>query len=314
MSAAEEINTELLHSIFPKEEVDSEFRAKFFEIIQEDPSFPSFPAAIAKLQERLNQPNTGLEEIAELVRMDPALTGRLFSLLRSAAYGGVKVNSIEEALFRLGLRETRAAIMATKILTRFSHLKAKIDWQKFWVHSLLTARIAQNIADIYQPTSDRAYVAGLLHDTGKLILAHYFPEKFEEIINAVKQTGDSMFATETRLMGTDHAAIGAAVCVRWKMDEEIIYAIMDHHDPEQKTRYPFLTKCLFLANLGANMGEDNIHRKKTERGTDQLNEVQEWEMLSEFRPRKLAVLSIEKEVSKTRDAVEALEIQRGEDQ
>ena len=120
------LDEEFLDELFPVEVVKPDFRKKLLNVLQHDPEFPTFPAAIAKLQEVLNRPDASFEEVARLVKLDPGLTARLFTLVRSATFAGVAVSNVDDALFRLGLKETRAAVLATKFMTSFAHLRVKI--------------------------------------------------------------------------------------------------------------------------------------------------------------------------------------------
>lgn len=301
------LDAESLDILFPADVVNPEFRKALFNILQHDPEFPTFPAAIAKLQEILNRPDASFEEVARFVKLDPGLTARLFTLVSSAAFAGVEVRNVEDALFRLGLRETRAAVLATKFMTSFAHLRVKVDWNKFWLHSLLTARLSMSIADLYQPVSDREYLSGLMHDVGKIIIAHYFPEKFEVVLKEARQFGCSMYQAEQRVLGTDHAAVGAALCCKWSIYEEVQSAVRFHHDPLKEIQNPILTLSLHIADIVANLISDNIEESRLKPAPpERIEDVSVWSMLDKFTARRTNKINLEDEVIKAKDTLQSM--------
>lgn len=322
-----ETSTEFLNKLFPPNEINKDFRERLIRILEYAPDFPSFPAAISKLQEKLNRTDTTFSEIADIVRLDPGLTGRIFSLVRSAAFAGVEVYSIENALFRLGLKETRNIILTAKLMNQFTHLKVEIDWNKFWLHSLVTARLTQGIGDIFKSITYKHYMAGLLHDIGKVVLAYYFPQEFETALKQSRESGLPMFHVEQTILGTDHAAIGAAIGFKWGLDEENLNALQYHHYPEQE----FLTYCVHVADIVANRYVDNIHSsisylsepdpepppedqnhladsegEKVEQQMDNITTIPEWHKFNHMTPRRIPTLIIQEECAKARDLLRAM--------
>lgn len=302
------LDPDFLSELFPRHEVDSGFRDQLISILQHDPEFPTFPSAIAKLQGILNHPNTGLPEISEIVRLDPALTARLLSLGRAAAFGAADIASVEEALLRIGLNETRNAILTSKFTSCFSRLKIKVDWSKFWLHSLFAARLTDKITTLFRQHSEKEYLTGLLHGSGKLVLAHYFPEKFEAILQNCRLNATPMYEAEQRLLGTDHAVIGAALCHRWGLDHEILNAIRFQHEPQKSTSDQLLPRCLHVAHTIANQWVDSFHFQKSDSPPESVTEVEEWAILSGFKPLKVPNIKIERERDRAAESVSALQL------
>ncbi|MFZ5807387.1 MAG: HDOD domain-containing protein [Verrucomicrobiota bacterium] len=301
------LDQEFLDQLFPMEKVQPDFRGKLLDILQHDPEFPTFPAAIARIREAMNRPDASFEEIAKLVKLDPGLTARLFTLVKSAAFAGVEVSNVEDALFRLGLKETRSAVLATKFMTSFAHLRVRVDWNKFWLHSLLTARLTQGIADLFQPVSDREYLSGLMHDIGKIIVAHYFPDTFEAVLKEARQFGCAMFQAEQRVLGTDHASVGMALCCRWGLYDEVQQAILFHHAPEQPHNAAFITRCLHIADTIANLASENIEESRFKPAPpEKIDEFPLWQLLKDYTPRRMINISIEDECAKAQDSLQVM--------
>lgn len=297
---------EFLNEIFPQQNMEENFRNRLISIIRQDPEFPTFPTALSKLQSYLSHPDIGFDKIAEIIKLDVGITARILTLVKSAAYAGVPVSSIEEALWRLGLKETRAIVLTRKFMIPFSKLKTQLDWSKFWFHSLLVARLTYNIYDTFQPVLEKEYLAGLLHDTGKLILAHYFPEKFQTIIQETQNSTDAMYQVERRLIGIDHSAITAALCHKWSLNQDIINAIYLYHSPEKIGAQQLLPRCLNIANRLANQYADNIDIKDHLPPPEDITTTPEWNDLKEFKPRRMINISLAEECNKARDTANAM--------
>lgn len=299
-------DTDFLHQIFPRQEVEERFRMRLFDVLLHDPEFPTFPATLAKIQTSLSHPDTGFDKIADLIKLDPGITAKIFALVRSAAYGGIQVSNIEEALWRLGLKETRSIVLSRRFMVPFGKLKVRIDWTKFWIHSLLVARLTQNIYDFYQPIGDKEYLAGLLHDTGKLILAHYFPERFKHILQECEAAKCKIHKIELRILGTDHSAVSTALAHRWRLHSDIVNAIQFHHFQKRDSQPTLLSKCLRTADRIANLYAENINEKEIEPFPENITQTSVWEELKDVTPRKHINLSMEEEYNKTKDIVKTM--------
>lgn len=298
--------SEFLETLFSIEKMERNFRNRLIFVIQHDPEFPTFPTALSKLQSYLSHPDVGFDKIAEIIKMDAGMTARILALVRSAAYAGVPVSSVEEALWRLGLKETRAIVLARKFMIPFSALKVQLDWKKFWFHSLLVARLTYNIYDSFEPVGEKEYLTGLLHDTGKLILAHYFPEKFQAVLQGVQSSNEAMYQVERRFLGTDHAVIATALCHRWNLNQEILNAMQSYLDPENMHPQQLLPVCLSVANRLANQYADNINSRDRLPPPDDITSTPEWQWLKDFKPRRMIHFFLKEECDKAHDITQAM--------
>jgi putative nucleotidyltransferase with HDIG domain len=299
------LSPSLLDELFPASEIDPSFREKLLDYLQNDPEFPTYPTTLLKLQNEMNRPHTTLHQIAEIVKLDAGLTARLLALSNSASFGGSDITSVEVALFRLGFKETRVAILSTKLISTFSDFSKKISWETLWLHSLLVARLTNEIADCYYHASEMDYLAGLLHDTGKLLLGHFFPDQFQMILAECEKTGLPMHEVEKKHLGITHAALSTALCYRWNLDTQIIQGIRYHHTPEKVNLKNPLPYILNIADVLANKIEDNL----TSSGSNSLLDYMSlpvWKSLHDVKPRRHVVLSLEKERLAARDLVSSL--------
>src|SRR5580693_8313064 len=136
------------------------------------PSLPSLGSINKALQGLLLTEQRYTAQIAEIIRRDPSLTSRLLRLVNSVYYGlTTPVNSIEEAVFYLGVRQIRQLAMVTPVIEDFQRLtrQCNFPWREFWQHCIGVALLTREIASTIQlPGDESEYVAGLVHDIGKL--------------------------------------------------------------------------------------------------------------------------------------------------
>ena len=151
------------------------------------PRLPSLSSINNALRELLGADQRYTSQVAEIIRRDPSLTARLLRLVNSVYYGlSTPVNNIEEAVFYLGVRQIRQLVMVTPIIEDFQRLagQAPFPWREFWQHCIGTAILTREvIGSMRMPTDEVDYVAGLIHDVGKIGVAAACPEHFGALYN-----------------------------------------------------------------------------------------------------------------------------------
>lgn len=285
-------------------------------MLEKDTSVPALSASAQKLQEVLNNPEVGLDEVGEVVRLDPGLTARYLKLSNSAAYGGKSITNIEESLVRIGMTEIKRVALAIGVIDRVKHLRVKVDWGMFLLHSLLAARLTERLANAYREAGGREYLAGLLHDIGKLFLEHYFPEQFESVMLRSIERNCSMYESEKGLIGITHAEISAALCEKWKLNREITRSVRFHHepnspfnkDPSHPEEQTLLATCICVADAAANVCKANIQGTKT---LDNVNfeSLAGWDLLQKLAPRETLDLDVAGEFQKAQETLQAFDLQ-----
>jgi len=160
---------------------------------------PSLGSIDRVLRELVNAEQCFTSQVADVIRRDPSMTTRLLRLVNSVYFGlTLPVTSIEEAVFYLGVRQVRQLAMVTPVvedLQRFAG-KDSFPWHAFWQHCVGTAILTPEIMGDVQSSQDETdYVAGLLHDVGKIAMAAVFPAHFEAIYLAPRE-GEDLLAVE----------------------------------------------------------------------------------------------------------------------
>jgi HD-like signal output (HDOD) protein len=196
---------------------------------------PVMPQIVLKAQEVMADPNSSMKELARIIETDQGIVTRTLLLANSAYYGlAGKVTSVQHASVLLG-NETLGEIIVmagtsgflNKTLTGYG-----VDSKAFWRHSLAVAFGSKLIAGKVHPELENdAFVAGLIHDSGKIMLdQHIFERKasFEEFMRDGQQ---SFLRAEKEILGFDHSEIGSEVCKTWGIPESLTIAVKYHHKP-----------------------------------------------------------------------------------
>ncbi len=233
------------------------------------PSLPSLGSINKALQGLLIVEQRYTAQIAEIIRRDPSLTSRLLRLVNSVYYGlSTPVNSIEEAVFYLGVRQIRQLAMVTPVIEDFQRLTRQCDfpWREFWQHCIGTAILTREVtSSISAQSEDADYVAGLVHDVGKIVMAWTFPDHFTEIHRQAASQRD-LVEIETEVLGMDHAELGALYLEHHHLPELMVNSARYHHRPEQAAQFPQTIAAVQVADLllrSEKIGFSGNHRDVT---------------------------------------------------
>jgi HD-like signal output (HDOD) protein len=197
---------------------------------------PSPPEVYHQLVGVLNSGDASLDQVGELILQDPALCAKLLHLANAATTGlRFRVNHPMYALAYLGLETTKALVLLAQTCSCFEQLPATtFNLKTFQEHSLAVGRYAQQITKL-EPgraaLADQAFSAGLLHDLGKLLLAANLPPVFKAALKMAREQGRPPWEMEAKLIGANHAEVGAYVLGTWNLSVSIIEAVAWHHAP-----------------------------------------------------------------------------------
>lgn len=220
---------------------------------------PSMPSLYVEIAEKLQNPDSGVEEIGEIVAKDLAMTAKILKLVNSAFFGlGRQISSPAEAVAYLGMETIKALVLSIHAFSQFETLKlGAFSIDSLWAHSQHTAGLAKEISRIEEADRkliDEAFVSGLLHDSGKLVLACNFPAEYEEVLQNGRTGSLAQLAAEERTFGANHAEVGGYLLGLWGLPVPVVEAIALHHQPELSPHLLFspLT-AVHVANALANL-------------------------------------------------------------
>jgi HD-like signal output (HDOD) protein len=197
---------------------------------------PSFPDLYAEMIEKLQDPDASSEEIGAIIRKDIGMTTKVLNLVNSAFFGLQReVASPSEAVSYLGIGMIKSLVLALEVFHQFDGaLLPGLFLKSVWSHSLETAGLAAAIAAAEQAdeqTQEECFVAGMLHDAGKLTLALNFGLKYGEAIQLTRQKGQPLWSAEEQVFGVNHAEVGGHLLGLLGLPVRVVEAIALHHHP-----------------------------------------------------------------------------------
>ncbi|MBI4662834.1 MAG: HDOD domain-containing protein [Verrucomicrobia bacterium] len=207
---------------------------KYRAVVENAKDLPSLASVVSRLIEMIKSPTTSAAEIGELISEDVALTSMTLKLVNSPFYGfSQRINSITHAIVIMGFSKVKNLALAGSLLQSFKSGDAPgFDYGGFWEHAIGTAIAAEVLAEaIDSDYCDEAFVAGLLHDQGKLILIRYFPEESAKVRKLIDRQQSTMFEAERQVLGFDHSQVGNWLAEKWNFPEHLTLAIRLHHSP-----------------------------------------------------------------------------------
>ncbi|MEO8131809.1 MAG: HDOD domain-containing protein [Bryobacteraceae bacterium] len=192
---------------------------------------PPFPAVAQRILALVSQENVTARQVGDLIKLDPSFSAELLRFSNSALFGARReVTSLAQAVIMLGMDRIKsmATFVALNNMVRASVRIAGL--RKVWMHSLVTALIAQEVARAANLNEDSAYTAGLLHNLGTLGLMAAYPDEYSRMLEVSNDFGYDLLQTERDLFEIDHCAAGAYVAQDWNFPDELAAAIAVHHD------------------------------------------------------------------------------------
>ena len=224
------------------------------ELVRRSLKISSLPEIYFKINAVLNDPNSSFADIAEVIKSDVSLSARLMKIVNSAFYGyPAKIDTITHAVSIIGTWQLRDLALSTTILSAFKGVPEKhISMDSFWRHSI-TCGIAARLIAIQKgdPNPERLFLAGILHDIGRLILLENLPDKGKIIMEKFQSGHTELYKLEREILGFDHTDIGAALMDHWNLPKNLKEVIAYHHNPLEAPNYEYQASIIHLADIVA---------------------------------------------------------------
>ncbi len=218
----------------------------------------AFPFTILKLVSLLNSNRSSVNDLVKVIATDPTISATLLKICNSVHFAAShrRISSLKDAVVRIGFNETRRVIMGMAVMNLFDNdnSKAGFDRVKFWIHCLTSAIISQKIAkSVNDIESDEAFLAGLLHDFGIILLDEFFPTLFDTILERTIQEGIRFIDAERACMGVTHLDLTEALFEKWKIPESIQNSVINYQKIGQRSfiekhKDKALTLCTGVSN------------------------------------------------------------------
>ncbi len=216
-------------------------------------SLPTIPVVALKIIKLLADEEVTFSQLEKVIAEDPPMVAKIMKIANSGFYRTAnEVKSLKMAISILGLNEIRNLVFAISVFSSFRKLQDSeyFSFSDFWKHSAGVAKIALAITKFLKLNLGEAeFVAGLLHDIGRLILQSYFPEDYSEVFRSAEVNGMSLVAAEQKLWDVTHADIGGWLAENWSLHEDICEVIIKHHTIDfTELKNPDLVAIIALAD------------------------------------------------------------------
>ena len=199
-------------------------------------TIPSLPVIYNEIMTRLQNPDVSLKEIGEIISKDIGMSAKILQIVNSSFFGVAKhIESVERAVTLLGLDIIRSLVLSVHLFEKFKESKVSIPiLNRMWNHSMDVANNSKILGDILGLDSkllDYTYMAGMMHDIGKLILIAEVPETYQNIMKASIEEDIPLRTKEREAFHASHAELGAYLLGIWGLQQPVIEAIAYHHVP-----------------------------------------------------------------------------------
>jgi len=235
-------------------EAGTRSRQQLDQIIMTTRDLPAMPQVASKVLELSSDPNTSAAQLQQIIADDQAMTARILKIANSAMYScSRKVKTLTEAIVMLGFNSIRSLVVtsAARNLYNTQNSHTGLKERLLWEHSIGSAFACRLIAQVKVPAlAEEAFLAGLMHDIGKLVLNLQVPEVFDEIVQVVYNENQPFAATEQKYLGFDHAEVGSQLVNKWNLSPVLEEAILQHHDT---TAFSSENPLLSILDLGNNL-------------------------------------------------------------
>ncbi|MEI7455238.1 MAG: HDOD domain-containing protein [Nitrosomonadales bacterium] len=212
---------------------------------------PAFPKSVQRILALSRDIHCSPKELVMVIEQDPVMTMKLLRVINSACYGLPKqVTSVNQSMVYLGLNTIKNMALSFAAMGALPPQgNLGFDIQGYLTHSLSTAVLARALCQKYShDDTDPAdcYIAGLLHDFGKVVFAQFLPAEFATALALSARDNISLHAAEQLTIGTDHTVIGGMLVEKWRFPQSLTDTIRNHHgeiSPDNTVQ-----SCLFVAN------------------------------------------------------------------
>ncbi|MCX8043520.1 MAG: HDOD domain-containing protein [Desulfobacterota bacterium] len=224
---------------------------KIDKIVQTIEQIPTLPVISTQILNLFRNENITIRQIQDLIERDPPLAAKILKIVNSSFYGLLnKVSTIEHAIIILGTNEVRSVALGFALQNHFKTHSNHFEPARFWKHSIICSQIAKYLAKYFNVFDDGTYfLAGLIHDLGKLVIDQYFPEEFKAIVAHITENRCSFSKAEKEVLGVTHYQIGAKLLRQWNFPEKVIMQIFYHHAPWHDKNFTTESTILYLANV-----------------------------------------------------------------
>lgn len=226
--------------------------------LQNVTNLPAIPKVLQEITQLFNSPDLSVRKVEMIIEKDPSLTVKVLSVANSPLYGlRRKVNTIGSAVLILGMQEIKSIITSIKMASAVKmksdkYFKPEIFLNHSTATGILTQRMSKDLGFNFQGD---AFIAGMLHDMGILVLHEFLTKEFMESVFYSVQNKTSFLTAEYKVMGLSHQEIGEFLTDKWSLPSVFSDALQFHHQPARSKENNFLTSILHVADFAVSCYE-----------------------------------------------------------
>ena len=233
--------------------------SKIEDIISSVEDFPTLPTIYSKLLDLLADPHTTATHLAEFISNDPSAATKILKTVNSPIYGlQGKVDTMSEAISHIGFNDVKNLVMALSVIDLFSKLDSIEHFSivDFWKHSIAVGVISKLLGQkLNLRNLEPYYLAGILHDIGKIFFLREFSDEYTLVVNAAIYDQEALSEVENKRFGINHLNAGALVAEKWQLPDNIKQTIQNHNDGKVDGEFNEQVACIHLADKIANVLE-----------------------------------------------------------
>jgi len=222
-------------------------------LVERVQGLPTLPSMLHNINQMILNPRTSAKEVAQVISVDPSLTAKVLRVVNSSFYGFPnRITTISHAIVILGFNTIKSIVLSSTIFDVFRKGAKPTDFDRaeFWKHSIGCGSAAKVIGRrLGYPMLEELFIAGLLHDVGKIVMDQFLPEKFAEVLELVKAKNLLIAEAESQVLGATHADIGAWLFERWNLSRGLIETVRCHHNPALAAESPKFAEIIHVADV-----------------------------------------------------------------
>jgi len=195
---------------------------------------PPLPLVVSKVVEVADNPNSSAQDLANIICEDTGLTARVLKLINSSFYGfSRRISTVTESVILLGFEVITNIVIWISVARHIGTKESQVlDRQRFWQHSLGAAASAKILSQLIgYPNPEEAFIAGLLHDIGKIFFDEYVSDEYAAVVSRMDEGERNELRAERQVLGTDHAAVGQMLLKKWRLPQVYQMTTRYHHAP-----------------------------------------------------------------------------------
>jgi HD-like signal output (HDOD) protein len=213
---------------------------------------PTLPDTLARMNVLVSDPDTTARQVGQLIASDPPIAAKTLKVVNSPFYGfPTRITTITHAIVILGFSTVRSLVLSSSILQAFGDKSCRMCTKSFWKHCVATGAAAKVLAQTLRYLAlEEFFIAGLLHDVGKIVICGYLEEEFREIERLVNEKNILMYDAEEEILhGVTHADIAGALFEQWNLPKGLVKSVTYHHTPSLAGDERRITSILHMADV-----------------------------------------------------------------